>query len=203
MTPTEKVKSLCQVSPSARGKIQTNTITRLMLPELFVELGYRSGAEIGVWQGEYSARFCATGLQMLCVDPWLASAEWMATKPYLSPDRAAVVMEKAYRRACDRLSSCQIVRACSREAAEFVPDWSLDFVYIDGDHRYAAVMDDLTIWSRKVRSGGIVAGHDYRVSRHKPTTQVVKAVDTFTADHAIDPWFVLGDATPSFLWVVA
>jgi len=37
----------------------------------------------------------------------------------------------------------------------------LDFVYIDGDHSFDAVVRDVILWSNKVRPGGIVAAHDY------------------------------------------
>ena len=38
-----------------------------------------------------------------------------------------------------------------------------DFVYIDGDHEYDSVLDDLTMWHPLVKKGGILAGHDYKL----------------------------------------
>jgi hypothetical protein len=38
---------------------------------------------------------------------------------------------------------------------------SLDFVYIDANHKYDAVKKDLELWYPKVRKGGVFAGHDY------------------------------------------
>ena len=40
-------------------------------------------------------------------------------------------------------------------------DASIDAIYIDGDHRYEAVKNDIKAWLPKVKPGGIVAGHDY------------------------------------------
>lgn len=40
-------------------------------------------------------------------------------------------------------------------------DESLDFVYIDGNHSFQHVVNDLCEWEKKVKVGGIVAGHDY------------------------------------------
>lgn len=48
------------------------------------------------------------------------------------------------------------------KAAEIFDDRSLDLVFIDADHSYAAVFRDLTAWWPKVRNGGMIAGHDYK-----------------------------------------
>ena len=52
-------------------------------------------------------------------------------------------------------------QAQSWDAAEKYVDGSLDFVYIDADHHYDAVKRDIAAWLPKVRSGGIIAGHDF------------------------------------------
>ena len=48
----------------------------------------------------------------------------------------------------------------SVEAARSLPDQSCAFVFIDADHRYAAVRADIRAWRKKVRPGGMLAGHD-------------------------------------------
>ena len=52
----------------------------------------------------------------------------------------------------------------SVEAAEFFGDWSLALVFIDGSHDYVSVKADLAAWTRKVRPGGLIAGHDWGCS---------------------------------------
>lgn len=41
---------------------------------------------------------------------------------------------------------------------------TLDFVFLDSDHRYAPTLRQLEAWWSKVRPGGRLAGHDYRMS---------------------------------------
>ncbi len=53
-----------------------------------------------------------------------------------------------------------INRMTSEEAVGLFEDDSLDWVYIDGDHHYAAVKADLQLWYPKVRPGGVLAGDD-------------------------------------------
>ena len=57
----------------------------------------------------------------------------------------------------------------SVQAARLFPDESIDFCFIDADHRYANVTADLAAWWPKVRHGGMLAGHDYR----QPATWLV------------------------------
>ena len=47
------------------------------------------------------------------------------------------------------------------EAAELIPDNSLDYVYVDARHDYCSVLDDLKAYWPKVRDGGVMAGHDF------------------------------------------
>jgi hypothetical protein len=42
-----------------------------------------------------------------------------------------------------------------------IPDGSLDCVFVDGDHSYEAVKQDLPFWWRKIRVGGQMLGDDY------------------------------------------
>jgi len=174
---------------------------RADLCQVFADLGFCDGAEVGVWTGQFSKKLCKAipGLDLLCVDPWCAYDEYREEK------NNAERLEAAYREALVRLAPyrCTIWRTTSLEAASRVPDRSLDFVYIDGNHRRPFVDQDLEAWAPKVRIGGIVAGHDYSERAHEPFIEVKAAVDAFVRKHAIDPWFVLaGDKAPSFYWVV-
>jgi len=65
----------------------------------------------------------------------------------------------------------------SEEAHKYVPDNSLDFVYIDGSHKYKMVKKDIRFWEPKVKDGGLICGHDYQME-HK----VKKAVDEIYGD---------------------
>lgn len=54
-----------------------------------------------------------------------------------------------------------IVRKKSPLATNDFQNESLDFVYIDANHKYSFVKADIEAWFPKVRTGGIVSGHDY------------------------------------------
>lgn len=68
----------------------------------------------------------------------------------------------------------------SLDAAAEIEDGSLDFIFIDADHSYEAVLADLKAWYPKVKSGGLMAGHDIYYS------PVTKAVNEFREMNSID-----------------
>lgn len=53
------------------------------------------------------------------------------------------------------------VRLDSVSASKLYKDESLDFIFIDADHSYEAVLLDLHNWMPKLKRGGHIAGHDY------------------------------------------
>jgi len=171
--------------------IRTPRWTRRSLPGLFRELGYTKGAEVGVREGRYSEALCKAipGLELLCVDLW--DAYYHFDSEY---------GKKHLAEATARLAPYHVtmIKKPSELAALDVPDNSLDFVYIDADHRFDAVMQDLILWSRKVRPGGIVSGHDYYRFRN---AGVVPAVDVYTHCHYINEWFITDEKEASFFWV--
>ena len=178
----------------------SRTAGRKDLAALFGGLGYRVGAEIGVWQGRFSEQLCLAnpGVRLICVDPWKAYDD------YGDPKNVQARLDEAHRLAMERLRpyDCKIRRQTSTEAADSVPDGSLDFVYIDGNHGKPYVLADLHAWVPKVRSGGIVSGHDYEVTKRHAHLQVKEAVDEFVRVHKVSPLYILtNDKTPSFMWV--
>ena len=54
-----------------------------------------------------------------------------------------------------------LLRKKGVDAATQFEDESIDFVYIDGDHSYDFVKNDIAAWYPKVKQGGILSGHDY------------------------------------------
>ncbi len=209
MTVTQALLTMNQSAAVPAGRPSfLHRVGRNHLPALCRTCKMKRGAEIGVWKGAFSELFCKTvpDLALLCVDPWISYPDWQDTKNAMTGEAAEAFMAHAYavaRKTLAPFPGAQIIRQFSVEAAEAVPDGSLDFVYIDGNHLEPAVTSDLMAWAPKVRSGGFVAGHDYRAFDNKPFVQVIPAVTAYTTAHGIDPWFVLAaDRTPSFLWVV-
>jgi len=152
--------------------------SRIDLAEYFNTLGYKVGAEIGVADGRYSEILCLRipGLKLYCIDLWT---------PYEDCWRIQNYQNKAYNQAKEKLKNynTELIIESSLTASLDIPDNSLDFVFIDGSHTFDHVMTDIIVWSRKVRKGGIVAGHDYC---NFTDSGVIEAVNKYCEIHRIE-----------------
>lgn len=171
--------------------------SRSDLAALFGELGYKTGAEIGVRKGQYSREICdkTPGVKLYCIDPWA---------PYENRRPSQARMDLYYQAAQNNLKGFDVtfMRKASLEAVKEFKDRSLDFVYIDAMHYFDDVMMDTIAWTPKVRVGGIVAGHDYV---HWYGAGVLDAIKAYTHAHHIVDWYVTNSkdkaGTPSWFWV--
>lgn len=160
------------------------------LPAFFKELGFKKGAEVGVFEGTFLRDFCAVGLDMYGIDPW--------TEENRNTMRAkSDTMEQVYQTAANTVSeypNCVLIKKTSMEAVKDFENESLDFVYIDADHTFGHVAMDLMIWMPKVRKGGIISGHDYtgNARQMKHFAHTGDAVDAFAKSYGFTNWYVVG-----------
>ena len=116
----------------------------------------KSGAEIGVERGTTTQQLLTAfpNLHITAVDPWDIGGMYrywpmkeneceFKTRMKLFPNRVTVL------------------KTDSVSAAGNILDGSLDFVFIDAQHDYETVLEDIKAWSPKVKDGGFVTGHDY------------------------------------------
>ena len=155
------------------------------LPTLWKELGFKVGAEIGVNKGRFSKwimyKMRRNKPKLFLIDNYPIYEDFGY---YADPVRQKACYEEAKVRL--EKFNCEWVNKSSMEAAEDFLDESLDFVFIDANHHYEFVVEDIAEWDKKVKKGGIVSGHDY--SRHM--FEVKAAVDGWVKSRKIKPWFL-------------
>jgi len=121
-------------------------------------------AEIGVLRGMYSIEIMTRikPSYLALVDTWGVAHGSYGDYPSYTPDKWRTIEESVRRRFTG--PGVEIIQSPSLEASNQFPDESLDMVYIDANHSYESVLEDLHAWSKKVRPGGIIAGHDFNLS---------------------------------------
>jgi len=191
-----------KIDKSAKSPVKLNCTRWGTLPRLFRQLGFKVGAEIGVAGGRFSKFLCQYGGQKV-----YAVDAWKIYKGY-KDEESQEKMENLYKEAKNRLSTynCQIIRDWSAKAVRRFANNSLDFVYLDANHSYGHTRADVKRWAKKVRTGGIVAGHDYVNGHHGLNYGVKRAVNEWVEENKIRYLFLLTkranvDNMPSWFYV--
>jgi len=145
----------------------------------------QSIVEIGVFKGRTSRLFRTLfpDAFLYLIDPWELYDE------YLSVEAGPISKipgdyENAYREVKEAFELDQkvkILRKTSMEALADVPD-GIDLVYIDGNHSYFNVKQDIEHWFPKVRPMGMMSGHDYDALSFP---EVIQAVDEIFPENVV------------------
>jgi predicted O-methyltransferase YrrM len=125
--------------------------------------GRRRLAEIGVWHG------VTTRLLMRAMAP---DGVYFAIDPYPVGRLGFSTQMVIARRGVSRVRNGRVIwlRTSGAEAAadpRFL-EHPIDFVFIDGDHRYEALQADWEAWAELIGPGGLVALHDSRSTPLRP-----------------------------------
>ena len=192
MTPIDTIFSRFKfVARRDISPLCTKRGTRDTLGDVFNDLNFKRGAEIGVRAGNYSKILCSKikDVEYFCIDPWTKHNS-------ISQEKQDLYFKAAQENLKD--FNVTFYKTTSMDALKNFKDRSIDFVFIDGDHLFNFVVCDIVLWAQKVKHGGIVAVHDYC---NCYMGGIIKAVDAYTYCHKIDPWFVTGELMPTAFWI--
>jgi hypothetical protein len=138
---------------------------------LVADLGVRTMAEVGVYRGAFAQQLldrCPGIATYYMIDPWRHLADW--NKPANKDDDT---FEQFYAESLQRTEAHAAKRVVLRgrtvEVADEIPDGSLDFAYVDGDHTLRGITVDLIRMWPKIKPGGWLGGDDFSRSiwQHK------------------------------------
>jgi hypothetical protein len=120
-------------------------------------------AEIGIYKGDFTAQLlkeCKLLKKYYMIDPWKHLEDW--NKPanvdnglfehFLKETEIKTNFAKNKR---------MILRGRTMEVIDQIPNESLDFIYIDGDHTLRGITIDLINSYHKIRNGGWIGGDDF------------------------------------------
>ena len=130
------------------------------------------GAELGVYRGDFSEQILARAPRRLhLVDPWkfephpAYTASWYGGSVGESQVRMDIIHESVIDRFRSEIRSgiVEVHRNSSAGSCSQFPDNYFDWIYIDGNHQYEFVKQDLDMYQPKIKPSGLVAGDDYGV----------------------------------------
>lgn len=143
------------------------------------------GLEIGCYAGESTEQFLRSQRfsKFYCIDPW--------TTGYDENDISSKTNDIAEIEFDKRISiynNVEKIKNFSYNVYNKIENNTLDFIYIDGDHRYNAVLNDIKQYYNKVKDNGIISGHDFLYT----WPQVQQAVMEF---FKVPPHYLYGDGS--------
>lgn len=167
---------------------------REIFAQLLTNLNKNIGVEVGVETGIYSEILLKSNpnLNLYSIDAWTA---YKGYRDHVSQEEVDKLKQKAEQRLENYIfeGRCRLIKGFSTDVVKQFRDNSLDFVYIDGNHEFQQTVNDIAEWHKKVKVGGIVAGHDY-ILRNDPgyLMHVPMAVNGYCKSYNIAPLFILG-----------
>ena len=162
-----------------RGKPKNNGLWGLIadMPENVIM------AEVGCYAGESTVMFLSSGKikKLYAIDPWSTDYDH-SDDPVSGCLESTKTMRMVYddiplaeamfdANVMDNNKNVVKMKMTLDEAFDDLPP--LDMIYIDGDHKYQAVVNDIVLAKKIVKKGGWITGHDYNVQH----PGVIKAVN--------------------------
>lgn len=115
--------------------------------EFIRDYGCKVGAEVGVFMGEHTRMLAKSGMTLYGIDPWGLFSDYVHTDT-----KFLTRWQELYETALDNTKDCpnvRLIRKMSMDAAISFPVESLDFVYIDGNHKFKYIAEDLYEWAKE------------------------------------------------------
>ncbi len=139
-----------------------------VLYSLLKDREHSIGCEVGVHTGT-TARYLLKRLPKIekyyAIDPWKEYEMYDGTMYEKPGNTKFKTMESAMKNffiVTDPYNNKLVPGwMTSVEASVLVPKNYLDWVFIDANHEYDYIKENLEIWSERVKPGGLVSGHDY------------------------------------------
>lgn len=118
--------------------------------------------EIGSYVGGTALTWSEYADKVFCIDTWQGSHNLGDNVSNLINTHGSL---KVFRTFCEntREHLFKTIFPCVGPSSTYASIWpfQVDLVFIDADHSYEAVFNDIMNWKRHVKPGGILCGHDY------------------------------------------
>jgi hypothetical protein len=146
------------------------------------------GIEIGVSGGDHAISLLESlDIERLyLIDPYENYTNYLAGKVHYGIDQLSLSETEVVARARLEKYRTKIIwlKKLSLEAINFI-DEKVDFVYIDGNHQYESVVEDIDNYFPLLKESGVIGGHDYYNGFQREHDGVINAVTRFSVSHGL------------------
>lgn len=132
-----------------------------------IEIGSYCGASASIIANQFK------NSTINCVDPWSPYTEDCSIIDIQQQEKELIEAENLFDTVVSNHTNIRKNKTSSLEYAKKILDRSIDFIYIDGNHQYSSVKEDILSWLPKIKNGGIISGHDYTWDSVKKVTQEI------------------------------
>ena len=162
------------------------------------------GVEVGTYRGDFAEQILkdTNVAQLFCVDPWKKQENYNDT---INLEDQEAHYQETHRKLHKfiRTNQCVIVRNFSAPVAKEGVIRDLDFAFIDAYHAYEAALEDITLWSKRLKPTGVLFAHDYFEGPsyghdgHVWYSGVVKACADFCKEYGWEVTGISAEALPT------
>lgn len=118
------------------------------------------GLEIGICKGENIVHFLEQTNRIdkiHCIDPYLPYMDWVGP---VTQEDMNLWYEITMKNFAPHMDKIVIYKDTSDNCVDKFENGQFDYIFIDGDHSYEGVFQDLNNYYSKVKTGGVFSGHD-------------------------------------------
>ena len=153
--------------------------------------------EVGVWKGDFSKQILniSSPNLLVLVDAWTFDDKVRGCAPQVDGEEPLNqnFFDQAKKDTYNKFENIQNVHILdlnSLDASSNYEDNFFDYIYIDAEHTYEAVTNDLNVWYPKLKKNGTLFGDDYYWREKDDTLSLHKAYQEFILKNQIKQWCV-------------
>lgn len=190
-----QVFAASQGSPRRHGYMQNLVALecdgRRARPFRVLEVGSWAGGSAITW-ADAIKRFNRGEGMVVCVDPWTQYIDPLADERPVYQEMHEALAEETISnlfwhnvRACGHQDLVRIMRGSSDEILPLIKPETFDLVFLDGDHSYHQVLNDLRNAAPLVRPDGILCGDDLELQLAEVDAEI--CIARSDSDFTVDP----------------
>ena len=114
--------------------------------------------EIGSYMGESTMLFASSQLfnKIYAIDPYIGDEPFNSLSNTTWKD-----VKEQFNINTRFFNNIELIQEYSQYTVSKFENKSIDFIYIDANHTYESVKNDLQLYLPKLKSNSVIAGHDY------------------------------------------